>query len=136
MAKTIDGRSKKRRFVGVPYHVFSSQQYIGLSNPAVRLLWELAGQLNGSNNGTLSACGALMTKRGIPEGSRFRAYKELLQKGFIVITRQGWKQRGKPTLVALTWNGIDESPKIEYDEGVNPSPVPLGYWCKKIPSEK
>jgi hypothetical protein len=35
------------------------------------------------------------------------------------------------TLVAITWNGIDDPPKgVRYDEGVKPSPVPLGYWCK------
>jgi|GEM_PF-2398521 len=133
MAKSNDRRQRTGRFVGVPYHVFSSTEYVKLSNPACRVLWELAGQFYGKNNGALSACGALLAKRGITEGSRYRGIKELIDSGFVVITRQGWQQRGRPTLVALTWLGIDEVQSIEYDDGIKPSSVPLNYWKNHDP---
>lgn len=93
---------------------------------------DLLTQRNGINNGSLSPTYELMKKRGW-EGKRsslYRAKDGLINKGFIVVTRQGWKQRGRPTLVAITWDGIDECPGIEYDDGVVPSHMPLNYWCK------
>lgn len=123
--------SRKGRFVGVPYNVASSPQWCELSAHEVKLLFDLSFQYNGSNNGNLSATHTLMKGRGWANGTLGRTLASLLEKGFLVITRQGWKQRGKPTLLALTWNGIDEPPtNIGYDSGINPSPVPLNHWNK------
>lgn len=122
-------RKTKGRFVGIPYNVANSHQFAELSYRAKSLILDLLLQYNGHNNGSLSACHTLMKNRGWPKASLYRTVKELVYAGFIVVTRQGWKQRGRPTLLAITWNGIDEA-KIEYDEGIKPSPIPLSYWCK------
>lgn len=59
-----------------------------------------------------------------------KAKKELLDKGFIVVTKTGMKVRGHPTLLAITWNGIDDCNGEVFDEGIKVSPVPLSYWNK------
>lgn len=119
------------RFVGIPHHVASSPQWCGLSAHEQKLLFDLSYFYNGSNNGNLTAAHAIMEVRGWANSTLHRALKAIKDKGFVVVTRQGWKQRGKPTLLALTWHGIDEPPqRIEYDAGVRPDPVPLNYWNK------
>lgn len=119
------------RFVGIPYHVANSDVFSKLDAYEVKLLFDLSRQFNGRNNGNLTATLTLMESWGWASGTLHRTQKSLLEKGFITVTRQGWKQRGKPTLLALTWHEIHEPPKtVEYDEGVKVSPVPLNYWCK------
>ncbi len=120
----------KERFVGIPYRVANSEQFAGLSALENKMIVDLLLQFNGRNNGALSTTYSLLRKRMWASGSIYRTFGSLEHKGFLVVTRRGWKQRGKPTLVALTWLGINEVPSIEYDEGVEASAVPLNYWCK------
>jgi hypothetical protein len=122
---------QKGRFLGIPYHVGNSDTFAKLKGNEVKLIVDLLCQRNGNNNGCLSACHSLMKSRGWAKSSLHRAFTSLVKKGFLVVTRQGWKQRGRPTLVAFTWDGIDEPVKgVHYDDEIKPSPVPLGYWCK------
>lgn len=131
-------RAKKKkggRFIGIPYHVANSPQFADLSAKAVKLLIDLLVQYKGNNNGALSACWTLMKPRGWKSSSTiYNAKKELLDKGFIVVTKTGMKMRGHPTLLAITWNGIDEYQKVEYDEHIKPSEVPLSHWSRGRPS--
>ena len=134
MGKALSNLKKQKgRFVGIPHVVVGSDPYVNLSAPEVRLLWDLMYQYNGVNNGMLSPCLALMEKRGWAKTSLNRAFNGLQHSGFVVVTRQGWKKRGKPTLVAVTFKGIDtpyEDKGIEYDSGIVPTKMPLNYWCK------
>lgn len=125
--------NSQKRFVGIPYSVVNSDPYVRrLRAPEVKLLQDIWMQFNGKNNGMLSACHTLMEKRGWAKSSLHRAFCNLLHSGFIVVTRQGWRQRGKPTLVAVTWEGINEPYNhVVYDDGIIPSHTPLGYWYKE-----
>ncbi|SFF97894.1 hypothetical protein [Neptunomonas qingdaonensis] len=123
-------RKSTKRFAGIPFSVLQSQQGASLKAAEVKLLIDLLFQFNGHNNGVLSPCLTLMKKRGWASSSLYRAFRSLEDKGFLVVTRQGWKVRGRPTLVAITWNGIDEPKGLEYDKDIKPNPVPLAYWCK------
>ena len=125
---SIDRKKKTSRFIGIPYHVAGSEQFSNLKAPAVKLLVDLLYQYTGKNNGLLSPCYTLMKTRGWSKSSLYRAYATLVHSGFIVVTRQGMKIRNFPTLVAVTWNGIDEPVKCKFDIGVKISPVPLSYW--------
>jgi len=125
-----DKKKSKRRFVGIPHLVAKSEQFCLLRAPEVKLLIDLLLQYNGRNNGMLSPCHTLMVKRGWASSSLYRAYAKLVHRGFLMVTRQGWKQRGRPTLVAVTWEGIDDPIGVDFDEGVKPEPVPLSYWSK------
>ena len=124
---------EKGRFLGIPYNIASTEQFYSLGFPEMKLLVDLLYQYNGSNNGMLSPTYSLLKDRGWAKkkGTLYRAFASLESKGFLVVTRRGWKERGKPTLVAITWKGIDEPCKgIEYDEAITCSNVPLSYWCR------
>jgi hypothetical protein len=123
-------KRKKGRFVGIPYPIANSDLFAKLSAPENKLILDLLLQYNGNNNGMLSPCHTLMKKRGWAKSSLRRAFNKLQHAGFLVVTRQGWKRRGKPTLVAITWEGIDEPLNgVIFDEGIVPHHSPLGYWC-------
>ena len=85
---------------------------------------DLFAQFKGSNNGDLAAAWKLMEKRGWrSKETLHRAKRELLEKGFIVTTRQGG--RHVCSLFAVTWLAIDEcSGKLD----VAPTRVAPGYW--------
>lgn len=119
-----------KRFVGIPWRVVQSPQFASLKSSEVKLLIDLLTQRNGENNGSLTVSHAVLKKRGWATSSLYRAYCSLVYKGFLIVTRQGWKVRGRATMVAITWLGIDEPNKFSYDEGVKPDATPLGYWCK------
>lgn len=125
-----DRKRNTGRFTGVPHSVHGSEYYAKLGAPEVKLLLDLLFQFNGKNNGMMSPCYALMKKRGWAKSSLYRAYSKLEHAGFIIVTRRGFKIRGMATLIAVTWNGIDEPKKCIFDERINPHPVPLNYWCK------
>lgn len=126
----VKNSAKSPRFVGIPYSVVNSPQWAKLKSPEVKLLMDLLLQYHGKNNGCLSPCYSLMKKRGWAKSSLYRSYSKLVHLGFIVVTRQGWKVRGAPTLVAVTWYGIHTPKKCMYDEGIIENPVPLNYWRK------
>jgi hypothetical protein len=124
-------KKRKGRFVGIPYEVAKNHLFAELTPPQTKLLIDLSFQYNGKNNGMLSACHALMKKRGWARASLYRAFSGLQHAGFVVVTRQGWKRRGKPTLVAITWSEIDDPTNgVRYDDGIKTSPTALNYWCK------
>lgn len=131
MAKRKSNSRINGRFASIPFNVLNSHQWAALSAREVKLLMDLLWQYNGSNNGRLSPCYSLMKKRGWPKSSLHRAFNRLQHKGFVVVTRQGRKVRGNPTLVAITWMGIDE-PKLgtPYNDDIQPSHTPLAYWYK------
>ncbi len=102
-----------------------------LSGLEMLLLIHLLLQFNGRNNGNLTPAYSLMKECGwTSTGSLYKARQGLEHKGFIVVTKQGRKIKGDCTLVAITWNGIDDPIKWLYDEKVNVSPVPLNYFLK------
>ncbi len=120
----------KSRFVGIPYQVVNTEYFAKLSPHANKLLIDMSLQRNGRNNGALSACWTLMAKRGWKSCSTLhRAVTELIGAGFIVVTRRGMKIRGRPTLYALTWDGIDDC-NIRFDAGITPHNIPLSHWCR------
>ncbi len=97
----------------------------------MKLLMHLGLQYNGNNNGMLSPTYSLMKEYGWSStGTLYKARQGLEHKGFIVTTKIGKKIKGDCTLVAFTWNGIDESNKWPYRNGVKASPIPLNYFLK------
>ena len=109
MAK--NGRRTKTSFAGIPRHVMNHPDYKDLSGNAVKLLLELARQYCGHNNGDLTASWTVAQHKGFKsKGTLTRATKELLSKGMIIQTRQGYFSNpgGRCTLYALTWQPINE----------------------------
>lgn len=114
--------------MGIPYRVATNPNFVSLSAIEFKLLFQIWTQYNGSNNGNLTACWSVMKDLGwTGRGSLYKAFSGLKEKGFLLVTRQGKKVRGHPTLLAVTWEGIDDC-GIEYDPGIKPSPAPLHLW--------
>lgn len=135
MSRTLQ-KSKSRResgdFILVPKHILESQEYAALTPRAVKLLFDLFVQFNGKNNGDFTAAWVVMRRRGW--GSKamlYRSLKELLDAGWIVLTRRGGKAqlgaRRICSLYGVTWKPIDPCDgKIE----IQPTRVPLNAWRK------
>jgi len=127
--KSKGRRSKSAPFIGIPHHVLKSDAGKSLTAIEMRLLVHLLLQYNGRNNGNLSPTFSIMKEMGwSSSGTLFKAKQGLEHKGFIVMTKQGSKVRGDCTLVAVTWNGIDDPIKWEYEDDIKVSPVPLNYF--------
>lgn len=117
-------RTNTGSFLALPHELLSSNAYISLTNKAVKCLLDISAQYKGKNNGDLSCTPKLMKKLGWNSNSQLESAKnELLEKGFIVLTRQGG--RNKCNLYAITWQPIDEC-KGKLDR---PATITaLGYW--------
>ena len=123
-AKQKGRRDKSPSYFALPHAVTGTRKYQSLSAMAVKLMVDLGQQYNGFNNGDLCATWSMMKIRGWKSSSSlYRAKNELLAVEFLVVSRQGG--RNKPTLFALTWVVIDEC-KGKLD--IKPSKVPLSFW--------
>ena len=109
-AKRVPGR-----FLAMPYTVMDCEAYIRLSHAGRTLLWDIAHQYAGDNNGRLLASMKHLEKRGWTSNDTItRAKRELLAAGFIYETVMG-QRPNKASWYALTWLNID---RIEgYDPG-------------------
>jgi hypothetical protein len=90
-------------FSAVPHGVMDSNAFQGAGHPARSLLYELIRQLSGQNNGHLQLTSPWLKKRGWNSADVVqRAKSELLERGLIVLTRQGGLNSG-PCQYAVTW---------------------------------
>ncbi len=86
----------------MPHQVLECEPYTKLSGKSVKLLMDLFAQYRGNNNGDLGMAWKVMEAKGWRSRDALdRARKELLENGFIMLTRQGGKHQcnPKPTLV-------------------------------------
>jgi len=123
----VKGRKSSGPFIRMPRDVLDSSQFGALSPQAIKLLMELARQYRGNNNGDLSAAWSQLKLRGWRSpGTLARAKRELVDSGFVTLTRQGGRHRC--SLYAVTWEAIDDC-NGKHDE--RPTAVPLKLWQKK-----
>lgn len=120
-------RKRSEQFMGIPYSVLDSQNFIRLSPNGIRLLIDLYRQYNGRNNGDLSAALTLMRKRGWKSQTTLsKCVKELLDADLIQKTREGYFQgsvSSQCALYAVTWRGVDECPGKNLEVKPNPRPA-------------
>ena len=122
-------RGEKGGYAPFYYCVLRSDGFIQLSAYAVKLLNDLLSQYYGSNNGDLCATFSVMQKRGWKsKGTLNRAVKELLEAGFVEVSRQGG--RHLCSLYAFTFYAVDEC-KGKLD--IAPTSKPKGLWRKNEP---
>ena len=101
------GRQTTQPFLSLPHNVLDHDSFRTLSPRATKLLIDIAAQYRGYNNGDLYAPLSVMKKRGWKSNDQlFKARKELLDRGLILTSRQGG--RNKASLFALTWLQIDD----------------------------
>src|SRR5262245_42738644 len=103
-------RKTGRGFSMLIHDYFTSAEYAELSPRALKALLDLYTQFKGNNNGDLCAAWTLMKRRGWTSKDQLgKAMAELLERGWIEVTRQGGFQGGRhmARLYAVTWLGID-----------------------------
>lgn len=94
-------------FIILPHYILRSEEFGRLTPKAVKLLIELAGLYNGTNNGDLSAAYSVLKTRGWRSaGTLAQAIRELREARFVLTTRHGGKHRC--SLYAVTWWPVDE----------------------------
>lgn len=115
----VEKKGKRRvdgRFIAFPHAVLLSQSYLALSHTARSLLFEIALQYMGENNGQMLASQNKLRPRGWKSADTLhRAKAELLAAGFVVETVKGGRPN-KASWYAVTWWKLDSHPR--YDEGV------------------
>lgn len=126
-------------FNAFPHRVLASAKLAELSPQATKLLIDLFSQYRGNNNGDLCAAMTLMKPRGWNSKSSLdNALKELLDTGFVILTRQGG--RNKPNLYAITFYAIDDCldkqgfSKFDPHLGIKPAASPRNDWLRDTPT--
>lgn len=120
------GRKDKGQFTGIPHVVMRHSDYISLSYTAKALLFELALQYNGYNNGNLTTAWSILSKRGWKSKSTLcKALRELIEKRFVKVSRHGWfaNPGSQCSLYAITWQSVDDFPRKNLE--LNPTRIPL-----------
>lgn len=97
------------RWTPLPHTVIHSQEYRGLSYPARSLLFDIAAQYNGKNNGSLVACTRYLKPLGWNSNDTIsRALKQLNVSGILIQTRQGMRPPcSQAAWFSLGWFGLD-----------------------------
>lgn len=94
------------RFIQLEHRIVDSENYQKLTTKAVKLFIDMMRQYNGFNNGDLTATWSIMEKCGWrSRHTLYRALQELLYYEFLILTRQGGRNRC--SLYALTTRSID-----------------------------
>lgn len=94
--------------VAIPFSVLNGAAYLGLNAHARMLLFDLAAQYRGNNNGDLCAAFNPLRARGWKsEETLNNAKRSLLEAGLIFETRKGGFPN-KCALFALTWYALDD----------------------------
>lgn len=131
--KRFKGAADKRdggQFLAVPMAVLNSVAYIQLSLSAKALLWDIAAQYSGDNNGDLAIAMKILSPRGWKSQTTVRkARDELVEAGLIAETRRGARPN-KASLYGLTWCNLDPcGGKLD----ISPVAFPRGAYKLKNP---
>jgi|GEM_PF-2123802 len=116
------GKSKRKskssapiegRFAYLTYDVLDSEAYLALSYVERALLFEMARQYNGFNNGTLRCSLKKMKSRGfVSSGTLHRAKNVLIAAGFLYETCMGYRPN-KASLYAISWRPLDRDNRFD-----------------------
>lgn len=112
-------------YVALARVILLNEEFAKLSPYACKLLFDLLSQYSGQNNGNLCASWTLMKERDWrSRGTLQNAKMELIDKNFVIVTRQGG--RNKATLLAFSFFAIDEC--YGKDLEVRATTYPPGGW--------
>jgi hypothetical protein len=101
------GKRDRGGFLTIPFSVLESKAYTSANPYARMLLFDLAMQYRGDNNGDLCAAWKVMQPRGWrSEETLQKAKRDLIDLGLIVETRKGARPN-KASLYAVTWCALD-----------------------------
>jgi hypothetical protein len=102
-----DRSNSKERFLGIPHWVMRHPAVRAASYRARALLFDVALQFNGHNNGSLVVCDKALKPLGWNSRDGLcKAKQELLALGLLVETRRGARPN-KAAWFALGWRKLD-----------------------------
>jgi DNA-binding HxlR family transcriptional regulator len=107
------GRSKNPdgQYVLLNYYLLRSDAWRGLSGNAMRVYFELHMRFNGTNNGQLFiGMDRISSVLGISKSTVCKAFKELVEKGWIVKVKDGKWIRGQASEWRLTTKSTKSIP--------------------------
>lgn len=118
--KQIKARAGKLdigRFTALPHNVIHSKEYRSLGYSARALLFDIAAQYIGTNNGMLVACEKYLKPLGWnSNGTISKAIKDLVASGLLVQTRQGMRPPySQAAWFALGWFSLDVMSGLDID---------------------
>lgn len=95
MARRGSKKSGEGQYAPLPYAMLKSDAWRHLSGAAVKVFLELHTRFNGSNNGKLRLSYAEAAEAlGMGKATVQRAFRDLQDKGFLVLVREGnWYHR-------------------------------------------
>jgi len=98
------------RFFAIPHKVLFSEEYRKLKYSSKALLFDIAAQFSGKNNGKLVCCESYLRPLGWnSNGTITSALKELLACGLLIQTRQGMRPPlSQAAWFALGWLQLDK----------------------------
>jgi hypothetical protein len=105
------------RFTALPHTVIHSEEYRNLGFAARSLLFDMAAQYNGSNNGMLVCCSKYLRPLGWNSNDTVhRALVELKASGLLVQTMQGMMPPySRPSWFAIGWFSLDVLSGLDID---------------------
>lgn len=131
------GRAENGSFVALPHALLESPAFTSLTGTELKVLFGLAGQYRGNNNGNLSASHTQAKAWGVSsKTSLANALDQLQQLGLIIRTREGvfLNPGGRCALYALAWLPIHDCPgkALEVKPTITP-PLKLSMLKNKMP---
>lgn len=119
------------RFILVPVTVMESAVYKALGSSARALLWDIASQYKGDNNGRLLAGWTFMSEERGWRGTHTlqRAKVELLESESLVVETRIGMRPNKSAWFACTWWPLDWTPQMEMPE----QSFPRGAYKNVVP---
>lgn len=122
------------RYIPLPLLVVRSESFARLSPKALKLLLDVMSQFNGyGNNGALSVAWTLMRRRGWRSRDTLdKARRELLDGGWLIMTRQGGRHRC--SLYGVSFYKLDACPSAILDAPFGKEErAPRGGWFRESP---
>ncbi len=107
-------------FAQIPLRVMASEAFRTLRSTHKVVLFLVAAQYRGTNNGDLALTRSMARELGVTsEETRSHGLRELAERGLIVKSYQGGMRPFGPTRWALTWKSIDylDRRKLEHRRG-------------------
>ncbi len=111
-------KPRKQKYITIPNQCLASENFASLTPKACKLFLDLAAKCYSYNNGDINMVWPEMKERGWKSKDTWnKARIELIEKGWIVKTRQGWNNRC--SLYGFTFMPIGEfgGKKLDVKEG-------------------
>lgn len=105
------GRNTTEPFIKIVNYMYDSRAFQDLTPIARSVIFELRRRFNGVNNGEISlSCREVADKCKCGKGTASKVFEELLQHGFIKVSKKGYFTDRTATTWILTFERLNDKP--------------------------